>query len=152
MRGLAHSAEKSDRAGGRAESHRTGHRIRLLLRSRGARTARRRIRDHHGQLQPGNRLDRLRYFGPPLFRTTHARGRPGDRRQGKTLRGDRPVRRRSEEHTSELQSPDHLVCRLLLEKKKLVNLSVYSLSAPSKASCALEALYLIDGCGVEFTS
>src|SRR5947208_13255066 len=34
----------------------------------------------------------------------------------------RPARRngrwRSEEHTSELQSPDHLVCRLLLEKKK----------------------------------
>src|SRR5207244_1124808 len=28
------------------------------------------------------------------------------------------VRSRSEEHTSELQSPDHLVCRLLLEKKK----------------------------------
>src|SRR5258708_12084279 len=35
--------------------------------------------------------------------------------------GSRVVRRdlrRSEEHTSELQSPDHLVCRLLLEKKK----------------------------------
>src|SRR5258708_15707710 len=30
----------------------------------------------------------------------------------------RPRARRSEEHTSELQSPDHLVCRLLLEKKK----------------------------------
>src|SRR5258708_30290432 len=29
-----------------------------------------------------------------------------------------PNRLRSEEHTSELQSPDHLVCRLLLEKKK----------------------------------
>src|SRR5947208_9727232 len=28
---------------------------------------------------------------------------------------------RSEEHTSELQSPDHLVCRLLLEKKKKNN-------------------------------
>src|SRR5258708_21496739 len=27
---------------------------------------------------------------------------------------------RSEEHTSELQSPDHLVCRLLLEKKKCI--------------------------------
>src|SRR5258708_5568881 len=27
---------------------------------------------------------------------------------------------RSEEHTSELQSPDHLVCRLLLEKKKVI--------------------------------
>src|SRR5258708_25697905 len=30
-------------------------------------------------------------------------------------------RGRSEEHTSELQSPDHLVCRLLLEKKKAIN-------------------------------
>src|SRR5258708_30761797 len=29
-----------------------------------------------------------------------------------------PLELRSEEHTSELQSPDHLVCRLLLEKKK----------------------------------
>src|SRR5258708_26074779 len=31
-------------------------------------------------------------------------------------KGNSPMR--SEEHTSELQSPDHLVCRLLLEKKK----------------------------------
>src|SRR5947208_13538177 len=30
----------------------------------------------------------------------------------------RNMAQRSEEHTSELQSPDHLVCRLLLEKKK----------------------------------
>src|SRR5258708_9561713 len=30
-----------------------------------------------------------------------------------------PGRMRSEEHTSELQSPDHLVCRLLLEKKTI---------------------------------
>src|SRR5258708_20058901 len=34
-------------------------------------------------------------------------------RRGKS----RPMIPRSEEHTSELQSPDHLVCRLLLEKK-----------------------------------
>src|SRR5258708_29244644 len=34
------------------------------------------------------------------------------------LRGDSETKTRSEEHTSELQSPDHLVCRLLLEKKK----------------------------------
>src|SRR5687768_17624376 len=33
-----------------------------------------------------------------------------------------PIKRRSEEHTSELQSRLHLVCRLLLEKKK--NLSI----------------------------
>src|SRR5258708_31737600 len=36
---------------------------------------------------------------------------------------------RSEEHTSELQSPDHLVCRLLLEKKKTKEASLtYSIS------------------------
>src|SRR5258708_23269438 len=60
------------------------------------------------------------FRSPPLAVKTgaarHARGR------------ERPVTRtamignlqacRSEEHTSELQSPDHLVCRLLLEKKK----------------------------------
>src|SRR5438552_16526121 len=33
---------------------------------------------------------------------------------------------RSEEHTSELQSPDHLVCRLLLEKKKTVVARIWS--------------------------
>src|SRR5258708_16396516 len=31
---------------------------------------------------------------------------------------------RSEEHTPELQSPDHLVCRLLLEKKKKTNVAL----------------------------
>src|SRR5258708_9395164 len=35
-----------------------------------------------------------------------------------TLRTSRSAGTRSEEHTSELQSPDHLVCRLLLEKRK----------------------------------
>src|SRR5258708_12946367 len=34
--------------------------------------------------------------------------------------------KRSEEHTSELQSPDHLVCRLLLEKKKTRPHSIYT--------------------------
>src|SRR5258708_24294240 len=37
---------------------------------------------------------------------------------GFTVRRLARKRSRSEEHTSELQSPDHLVCRLLLEKKK----------------------------------
>src|SRR5256885_7099318 len=37
---------------------------------------------------------------------------------------------RSEEHTSELQSPCNLVCRLLLEKKKTILLIIYS--HPSK--------------------
>src|SRR5437879_1849793 len=40
----------------------------------------------------------------------------------------RPVRHsRSEEHTSELQSPMYLVCRLLLEKKKKKQLKKYML-------------------------
>src|SRR5258708_31144022 len=37
---------------------------------------------------------------------------------------------RSEEHTSELQSPDHLVCRLLLEKKKTMRPPASSLAPP----------------------
>src|SRR5256885_12801740 len=38
--------------------------------------------------------------------------------EGYRRRCDQVARRRSEEHTSELQSPCNLVCRLLLEKKK----------------------------------
>src|SRR5690348_17870390 len=44
-------------------------------------------------------------------------GRPTERAILTARMIDRPIRR-SEEHTSELQSPVHLVCRLLLEKKK----------------------------------
>src|SRR5947208_10198105 len=62
-----------------------------------------------------------------LFRSCNTRApRSGPSRRGRTI--SRPSRRRlaaipgasfprSEEHTSELQLPDHLVCRLLLEKK-----------------------------------
>src|SRR2546430_5614716 len=39
--------------------------------------------------------------------------------------GGLPHGRRSEEHTSELQSQSNLVCRLLLEKKKKKNLTVF---------------------------
>src|SRR5258708_17211621 len=45
-------------------------------------------------------------------------GRAADQVRIRTWSAARPAGRRSEEHTSELQSPDHLVCRLLLEKKK----------------------------------
>src|SRR5262245_64252984 len=62
-----------------------------------------------------------------LFRSKRRRARRSDRRaqrvggtdqleRGATLAGQRG--KRSEEHTSELQSLRHLVCRLLLEKKK----------------------------------
>src|SRR5438552_5236849 len=49
----------------------------------------------------------------PISYTSVRRGVPGGG-PGRPTRG----RPRSEEHTSELQSPDQLVCRLLLEKKK----------------------------------
>src|SRR5258708_13250650 len=47
----------------------------------------------------------------------HAPG-AGDMPSGDSLQLVAGRQHRSEEHTSELQSPDHLVCRLLLEKKK----------------------------------
>src|SRR6266850_3991234 len=51
--------------------------------------------------------------------TTLFRSRPRDHAPARTGRGELPERvARSEEHTSELQSPCNLVCRLLLEKKK----------------------------------
>src|SRR5438552_14195212 len=65
-----------------------------------------------------------------LFRSLRARAAWSGRRPPRRASAERAgvyVRRRprpprprlrSEEHTSELQSPDHLVCRLLLEKKK----------------------------------
>src|SRR5690348_18219083 len=53
-----------------------------------------------------------------LFRSpAHARPLP-DVRHPAAQRANARIRQRSEEHTSELQSPVHLVCRLLLEKKK----------------------------------
>src|SRR5256885_12914350 len=44
----------------------------------------------------------------------------------------RPIDDRSEEHTSELQSPCNLVCRLLLEKKKTTKLESYTRHDPHK--------------------
>ena len=59
----------------RAEPDRPGHRVRLLLRARVVRAARRRLRDRDGQLQPRDRLDRLRHLRPALLRAAHPRGR-----------------------------------------------------------------------------
>src|SRR3712207_7048746 len=47
----------------------------------------------------------------------------------KTLYAQCVLIRRSEEHTSELQSRQYLVCRLLLEKKKKFNISTHYTSA-----------------------
>src|SRR5207244_12320103 len=61
----------------------------------------------------------LRVGRPDAARQDDRGGRaldPGRLEQPQSVEPGRQLR--SEEHTSELQSPDHLVCRLLLEKKK----------------------------------
>src|SRR2546430_10843997 len=64
--------------------------------------------------------------GSAVRRTHRSRRRSPEPREVRGAPGRRPDRRdRSEEHTSELQSQSNLVCRLLLEKKKV---SVYYFS------------------------
>src|SRR5436189_3829751 len=65
-------------------------------------------------LFPYTTLFRSRREGP-LHRRQRARGPSSD--EGRGAGRPRGRRGRSEEHTSELQSPMYLVCRLLLEKK-----------------------------------
>src|SRR5687768_18012564 len=73
--------------------------------------------------EPSLRLERRERQGAILDRRQGegarlSRRRPHDRRCACLLPVERASRQRSEEHTSELQSRLHLVCRLLLEKKK----------------------------------
>src|SRR2546426_2005249 len=60
-------------------------------------------------------LEVVRAMGLPFQDQRGVAGRAGCRMLADELAG---VVERSEEHTSELQSPCNLVCRLLLEKKK----------------------------------
>src|SRR3989442_10784823 len=62
-----------------------------------------------------------------LFRSATASTSRTFRMRSKRPRADASsarYSRRSEEHTSELQSRPHLVCRLLLEKKKMVSMQI----------------------------
>src|SRR5258708_14371769 len=69
------------------------------------------FRSNHMSIRPIPRLAPVvRSFALASVMGTAHHGREGERTHDR--------RERSEEHTSELQSPDHLVCRLLLEKKK----------------------------------
>ena len=77
----------------RPQPHRPGHRVRLLLLPRRVRAAEAGLRGHHGELEPGDGLDGLRYIRPPLLRTAHARRRDGDLRPRTLRRRDRAVRR-----------------------------------------------------------
>src|SRR5438876_4232080 len=63
------------------------------------------------------RSRRRRARPPPGRPLPGARAAPARARRTRPAPRSRSGRTRSEEHTSELQSPVHLVCRLLLEKK-----------------------------------
>src|SRR3712207_8548367 len=87
-----------------------------------------------------------------LFRSLVPHRRHGEGRRGGLLlhrrsqEGDDPARRlqRSEEHTSELQSRQYLVCRLLLEKKK-INPSLHNTStfSPISLPCSIPAFSFV---------
>ena len=59
----------------RPEPDRPGDRVRLLLRPRGRHVPRARLRGGDGQLQPGDRLDRLRHLRPALLRAARRSSR-----------------------------------------------------------------------------
>src|SRR5256885_13976225 len=60
-----------------------------------------------------------------LFRSATSRSRPvSSALTGRWALRSGPAHARSEEHTSELQSPCNLVCRLLLEKKKKITKNI----------------------------
>ena len=65
----------------RAEPHRPGHRVRLLLLPCRLCAQGGGLRDHHDQLQSGDRVDRLRHLRPALFRAAHRGGRARDHRR-----------------------------------------------------------------------
>src|SRR5258708_25120203 len=85
-----------------------------------------------------------------LFRSiTHDADIQGDRRCHRHPHSSGPMDTgRSEEHTSELQSPDHLVCRLLLEKKKkqLQNISMKSAHGGCSRRATVNVLYSVFVC------
>src|SRR5258708_29843407 len=97
----------------RRRSRRTRRRTALSRVHRGLR--RRRSRPPHSGAAPANPRVPTR-LGPGLQR-----------------------RSRSEEHTSELQSPDHLVCRLLLEKKKK---TISQISTPKNEQSMSQRLFV----------
>src|SRR5258708_16740422 len=59
-------------------------------------------------------------FAIPVNSVRQALTLPKSRSSARASSAGGSASARSEEHTSELQSPDHLVCRLLLEKKKIL--------------------------------
>src|SRR5436305_6579046 len=83
---------------------------------------------------------------PPSTAGWRCLPRPQPSPRAASCPGEKGSASRSEEHTSELQSRPHLVCRLLLEKKKKLNrrvtLIMFSKLTYSVAAYSLEALFI----------
>src|SRR5690625_6373319 len=71
--------------------------------------------------------------------TSEARNAMSTRHTLSVLVENKPDRVRSEEHTSELQSRGHLVCRLLLEKKKRND--IQNMSKSRRGICFVRCVY-----------
>ena len=93
MRGRSDRSVQGGDPGERAQPDRAGDRIRLLLLPCRVRPARGGLRNRHDQLQPGDRLDRLRHGRPALLRAADARGRRGGDSAGAVGRRARIVHR-----------------------------------------------------------
>ena len=91
------------------EPNRPGDRVRLLLRPRRPDVPRPRVRRGHGQLQPRDRLDRLRHVRPPLLRAD-ARGGAGicargARTASSSSSGSNPAQARARHRVEEVADP-----------------------------------------------
>src|SRR5258708_22719198 len=78
-----------------------------------------------GNAKSGHRTHTSAFYGPRELGANNVAEReirPDERAAGRFSAA--PYRVRSEEHTSELQSPDHLVCRLLLAKKNKIHITL----------------------------
>ena len=101
----------------RPEPDRAGDRVRLLLRPRRHDLPRARLRGGDGQLQPRDRLDRLRHVRPALLRAARHRVGARDLRAGEARRRRDPVRRpdaaqaRARDRGRRLPDPRHAVRR-----------------------------------------
>src|SRR3712207_7644570 len=89
-------------------------------------------------LFPYTTLFRSRSLRPPCSRSSSA----VPRRQGTQTSRISMLTARSEEHTSELQSRQYLVCRLLLEKKKKFTLCYPSHSMPEKCTAFISFIQI----------
>ena len=103
--------EEDRRARQRSQPHRAGHRVRLLLRARRAGGQGDGLRDHHDQLQPGDREHGLRHRRQALLRAgvlgAHLRHHPPRKARGRHRAARRTDRAEARREAGEVRHQDH---------------------------------------------